>query len=1136
MKERIVEKLADLAGRDPSPHTDYLQDFIQEFGEGEHAVRKAARKALETVLNDYSNFQISTIDSFFQNVLRTFAYEIDLNDSYQVELDSDFLISTGIDLTMREINAGTVDSQTIHWLHRLMEHAAGAGGVWNMHLKSGSRRPSVRKSITDVVREMNREEFKRNRTVFDEYFRLFPDYSDTVDTYEKAFTAPVRSALENLHEAARNLETEFAHAGLDISSDGAGRMDGHVKKALKHSDISAPPGFKYDTLWNKLKTDDLAVFNSRFPKKSVSVALAGSLAEAARKFYEAADNLKAAQEADEFLLWRIYSPTLPYPAIMNRVRNNIQSFLHENNLVELSDTNSMLSRIIGDDDTPFIYERLGSRLDNFLIDEFQDTSAMQWENIRPLIRESASRACDNLIIGDAKQSIYRFRNADPSLITSRVPAQFNSFPFRVSGHSREENTNHRSSRHVVEFNNLFFLMAAARLDSSNQHAGIDTSRTDRSLRELYSNVVQYPAKRHNEGYVEVRFREKTSEPDDESADDAYSYVGPMVCKLLERGYRQRDIAILVERNSQGAEIISHLVDYNNSHEHIQKIDFISDESLHIGVSHAVRMIVATLEMIAVAYMPDNYLENESISPDDHNKSERHLSSRPRHRADIASMFAYFTSVHPELDPAECVSKFFTDDNLRSPLNQVIDGLHSVSLPALIEAIIDNFVPARLQQTDAPFIAAFQDSVMDYCASYPADITSFMEWWREKGTNLSIASPEGTDAVRIMTVHKSKGLEFKCVILPEFNIKFGRTRNTSRHSGYLWLPPLLRLPDVPPLPPLLPVKIDHSLMPNSSLREPYLDNLFSETMDRLNTAYVAFTRAVDELYIVTSLPKGIDRGIPENARNCNQLLYGFLHPDKRADELPASDLLHSPDEKECLAPLELFTLQNDEETVITYGQPLASADIRRNNDNREKQPEKPSAIKVSVKTVDTYSPHSQAARLEYKSRATSLSGEEDLDTAAASDPRRRGNLLHSILEEVATDADLKKAVKKKQVNGELTPSAAETTERQLREIISHPKVAPWFDGSWRLLRERPILAGGHDWRPDRVMISPDGRRAIVVDYKFGSVDDNVYMKKRAGYVRQVRRYMKLLNQALRIDNTEGYIWYLSRNSVEPVLPE
>ncbi len=1132
MKERIVAKLADLAGRNPSPDTDYLQDFMLEFSEDESAIREIAREALESVLNNYSDFQISTIDSFFQNVLRTFAYEVDLNDTYQVELDSDLLISIGIDLTMREINAGEADPQTLRWLHRLMEQAAASGAVWNVHLRSSSRRPSVRKSITDAVRTMNMEGFKKNRKEFDEYFQLFPDYSATVDTYENVLTAPVKTALTALHESARNLEKAFIHAGLDIGTDGAGRMESHLRKVIEHHNIMTEPDFKYESLQNKLLGNDFAIFNSRFPKKRVSQSLAATLADAARDFYAAVDNLKTAQNSEEFLLWRIYAPTLSYPAIMHRVRNNIQSFLRDNNLIELADTNTMLSRIIGDDDTPFIYERLGSRLDHFLIDEFQDTSAMQWENIRPLIGESVSRSCQNLIIGDAKQSIYRFRNADPSLITSKVPAQFRRFPFRTAGNLKQENTNHRSCRRIVEFNNLFFLMASTRLDRADSAMGIDISDPAHSFRELYSNVVQYPARQEEDGYVEVRFREKHEDSIDKAQTDTYSYVAPTICRLLERGYRQQDIAILVERNSQGTEIIRHLIDYNSRPDTDRRIDFISDESLHLGESQAVRLIVATLEMVAVSSIPYNQTEEN----DTHSSEKTIQSERNVRRAGITSMFAYFTSMHPELDPAECVTRFLADETLRLPLMKMLDGLHSVSLTSLVETIIDNFIPASLQASEAPFIAAFQDNVIDYCANYPADAASFLEWWKEKGDKLSIASPEGTDAVRIMTIHKSKGLEFKCVILPEFNIKFGKTKNTAGNQDYLWLKPMLRIDGASPLPPLIPVRIDHQLMPLSPLRGPYLENLFRETMDRLNTAYVAFTRAVEELYIVTSLPKTSSESIPENVRSCNQLIYYFFHPESHTEAIADIDSIITGEERDWVAKSDLFSLQTEEETVITYGIPTSDPAGCLEKDKQRKKQKNISGLEPTVKAACPYSPSSGSLHLKYKSRSVSLSGEEDIDTASSSDPRRRGNLLHSILENVATVSDLPKAIKKKLIAGELTYDAAEATQRQLLRLISHPEVTPWFDGSWTLLRERPILAEGRDWRPDRVMISRDRQRAIVVDYKFGSVEESVYTKKRGGYARQIRGYMKLINQALGIDSTEGYVWYLSRGTVERILPE
>ncbi len=1146
MKERIIIRLADLAGRNSAPTTAYLNDFMKEFGATEEEIRIAAKHALISLLNNYSFFQISTIDSFFQTVLRTFTYEVELNDSFQVELDSDFLIHSGIDITIRQIREQTADPETIYWIKELMEEALVEGSQWNLH--SSSKKNSVRNSLSSVVRQLEKEDFKRHRKDFYDYFRQFPDYSKTVETYRKYACSDVDQALATAKHMADRVKITFESYDIPLS-EGMQYLEGHINKILSHTNIFSPPQFKHESNRDKIAINPLKVLaaNSK-NKKSASPSLIQELASRVLEFYQAIDSLKKTQASDKFLLWQIYKPTLPFPALMNRVRANVLSFLKENNLVELSDTNTLLAKVIGDDDTPFIYERLGTRLEHFLIDEFQDTSGLQWENLKPLVAESLSRDRENLIIGDAKQSIYRFRNADPSLITSQVPYQFRHFSLCEAGNSLTENTNHRSLRRIVEFNNLFFLLLADYLDRADATLGIPVDQPEWSLRNLYSNVVQYPAKREDLGYVEINLIRNNSQKETDTDDipDKYHFIAPLIESLLQRGYRQNEIAILVDKNSQGKEIIAHLVKYNSSLQSTQtRIDFISDESLQLGISRAVRIVISTLEMLALVSLPDSPTTSSQAT-------EKSESSKKINGTDVTSMFAFFSATHPELDPGESIQKFLEVADHRQPLEEMLLNMYSISLPALVEAITATFVPKTLRESDAPFLAALQDAVLDYCSSYSPDIISFLGWWGEKGEKLSISSPEGTDAVSIMTIHKSKGLEFKCVILPEFNLTFGRTTQ-GRKPEYIWVKPDLDLQDNIPLPPIFPVKIDHKIMPFSPLRNQYISNLFSYTMDTLNQAYVAFTRAAEELYVFANIPApskkkpqktktGIDDQNEKNfsfdKRSSGSIISDLLHPQYLEKEARKAKKYLSEEERLRLANTEFIDYFEDEQTgniQITFGVPvdLAALDEIKKEKKKGKVNDNSSSITPIVKIADSYSPQNNNLTFHYISRPGDSSSASTLDTSEVSDPRSRGNMLHEILENVATIDDLPVAVKRKRISGELTLEAAEKIEIHLRELISQPNIISWFDDSWQLLRERPILTRERKWCPDRVMISHDRKKAIVVDYKFGSVDKTVYEKSHAGYRRQVKNYCRQLEKALGIKNVEGFLWYAARNVVEKV---
>lgn len=1177
MKSRIVARMADLAAAGPQLHdagpeqraviiknVTYLGELAEQTGATLEQVSHACDVALRAMLDDYSGFQVSTIDSFFQSVLRTFAYEVDLNDAFELELDSDMLTDTGIDLTMESLSEGTADSSTEKWLRQLSSKAADNGKRWNPSTPTSSK-DSIRNSIFKIVKQMESEHFKGKRHLFDRWFIDNPDYAAVVDKCrDECETAP-RLALEQAKTMAKALERAFDDAGLDLYADGASYMVSHCNAILRSHDHMSFISNKYENTRDKIDADPLKTLASKV-QKGKGAAAAADLREAAMAMYGALEQWKESLDSEKVRLWSIYKPTIEFPALMHNVRMKVQQFLSDNNIVELSDTNTLLNRIIGDDDAPFIYERLGSRLEHYLIDEFQDTSKMQWENLYPLVNESEAGNFDNLIIGDAKQSIYRFRNADPSLITERVPAEF-SGRIELTGHKRADNSNHRSLERVVRFNNLFFSRAAYVLNEVNSKSGIDT--TKHSLTDLYSNVVQYPARMEKDfaagkGYVELNFINSDGADTDnadgaEATADQYSHVGPLIDSLLDRGYRQKDIGILVERNEEGSAVIEHLLQYGRRADRRHDIRFVSDESLRLSLARSVRVIISTLELMATS----------AIKTDTSGRT--HITGSA-----IYSTISRMAMQNPNLDLSEAYRQYMLTDEGQQSIGRLISHMHSMTLPALVEVIVAEYVPSALQQSEAPFIAAFQDAVLEYCKVYPTDIASFLDWWRAKGSKLTVSAPRGTNAVNIMTIHKSKGLEFKCVILPSYSPSLGKDTDPIKSASYIWMQPALQLPDGLTLPPVIPVKITRKMVDCEATRDAYLDNLYSETMDRFNSMYVAFTRACDELYVFCPL-----------AKTDFKTLQDIVNPPEPEPELPVepapntkkkskstkkSDLERDParvamdalakklrkgamlalylllpecssmrgvawldtvaeSERESLADAaELHTSDLDgKRFTIRYGKPI---DDPKGLLEKEKASKGVPANPPVERKVESYSPAGIPDGLRFK-RSPVTFDEDDLSDEFGPDPRRRGNVLHAILAEVSVVADLPEAVKRHVVTGELTPDGGEQVLESLRKAIARPEVAPWFDGSMRVLNERHLLYNGNETRPDRVLVSPDGKQAIVIDYKFGSVSDANYNKKKQAYRNQVNGYVRGIRNALGIRQVTGWLWYVVRDELERV---
>ncbi len=1091
MKQRIVEKLASLAsatapGRDPMK-ADYMKDFCHDLAETPQHVSEVAAIALRELLNSYGDFHVTTIDSFFQTVLRTFAYETDLDDNYSLELDSEYVARVGMDSMLEDINEATPSEETRFWLNLIMERRAETGRSWNVFQRTPSRH-SIYKELIDVVKRMEKEDFKMVRASLDRYFDTNPDLRSVYSALSDKYEAPIREAHAEMQRLAKEIQDLCLSEGLSLTEEAEKNLNGRIEKALStlwHSEKSANgTSVGFSVKGRPAKPENVLSTSARPRLKGTP--LAARLHSLVMEFYDAHDRWLGILNSGQSGLWMLYRANLPYLGLLQSVRGHIRRFLEDNNMVELAETNSMLRRIIGHDDTPFIYERLGTRLNHFLIDEFQDTSLLQWLNLRPLLSESEGRGHDNLIIGDAKQSIYRFRNADPSLITSVVPEAFPGH--KAAGMSIAENTNWRSDLRIVRFNNYFFNALAAMLDSDGKVPDL-ADGIDRSMKSLYAGIVQHSHHREEQGYVEVNLITKRSDEEAGELPPHYHDIADLIFRLRERGYAQRDIAVLVEKHDQAAQTIEALIEWNDANAGLHlPIDFISDQSLLLGASEAVRLVIGALESICAALRP-----------------EIRTGEERRHKGvadwdNIRCNFNFFAMSHPEMSPAEQLNAFLASEHSADALSDMLASMQAVTLPAIVEAVADKFIPPSLRNADAPYLAALQDAVADYCQGYSADIASFLDWWRLRGANISISSPEETDAVRIMTIHKSKGLEFACVIIPSASAPFSPSA-TSRPE-WRWVEPVL--PEAPDMPPFVPVDTDKTLEGTPHAGE-YGHYLYLHRMDKMNAAYVAFTRAVHELYIFAPVVMDKKTGAIRNNNSPGHALYQLLtemdaNPNGHDMEMPA------PDELEI----------SDTGLKISYGELPDPSSFAKKEASSASQGN-------DGRVIGEYYVNSGRALLAYTNADVpeATDGEEE-------DPRAEGNLLHAAMADIRTPRDVERAVLRLKVQGLVAHDRVKPLADLLHKALDSVASRGWYDGSWQVVNERPVISAAcPDRRPDRLMVSPDGRHAVVVDYKFGAYHSD------SRYRRQVEGYVGALLETGRFDTVSGYLWYVKEGIVEAV---
>ena len=845
MKERIVAKLAELGKASSSDLTpeeilgiDYLSDFQKIIGVSYNSIARNAEYALKVILDNYSRFHISTIDSFFQEILRTFAYEVNLNDSYQLEIDSDNISTAALDSTLYDFMRQDATNHNLKfWLKVLMQREAQKSSRWNVFSKS---KKSVYAEIKKALRQLDNESFKFYKDELADYFSSPEAPIEVQNFYNVLKKKGIEERTKALQEILRleNKISEQLSSGLFPLNWFNKNFLSQLPK-IHNLGINSTLNFKFEfafknnSVFNKSYRND---FTSCFDLQALDM-------------YTRLNDWNTPEKFPYFTAWKIYGELLPYFGIMLEVSQRQSEILTDENIIKLSDTSELLKRIISEDEVPFIYERLGSYIENYLIDEFQDTSGMQWDVIKPLIRESESVGYDSLIIGDPKQSIYRFRNANHKLILKDVPA---AFPLhKAAGMSKEENTNHRSSRYIVEFNNYFFYCISRLLDKYSKEKG-----GGEDFSELYANVIQYPKKRDKEGFVEIKFfncsssdisedfsaEERVDNLSEESQWDNYEQqmfpaLLSRISELIARGYRQKDICVLVVKNSSGSKIIDAIVKHNSILKgNEEPISFVSEESLLLATSPAIELIISIFEKIASGVTGHR---------DSHDSSQQ---GKTIDWNSIKSDFMIFCGTHPHLSGIEAIETFIDQGNDDAFLQSLLNEAETPSLSAIVEIIARDLLTDEERKSQAIYLSALQDAINENSLTVGNDAASFMEWWHAKGKTLSISSPEDVDAVNIMTIHKSKGLEFKCVLVPYASESF---LPSSILSEWCWVKPVINL-NVNGIPPCLPIKTGSNLEGtwHQDIYRTHIDQVITDT---INKFYVAFTRAKNELYIYCKDP-------------------------------------------------------------------------------------------------------------------------------------------------------------------------------------------------------------------------------------------------------------------------------------------
>ncbi len=1040
MKARILSQLYGIATSDKDSD-GYLREIKKCTSKGEEEIRKTAGIALHNLIHDYSRFRIETIDSFFQSVMRNLARELELNANLEIELNSVNVLSDAVDAMIEKLDR---NSPVLIWLLEYIEERIADDKRWNVageikkfglnvfdevYIEKGEK---LRKKLADPkFIPTYRKEVKDMQTEAEEQMKGFSEHF--IEILDANGLQPT-----DLKSGTRGIASYFNKLNNGKYSDDV--RNNTVVKCLESEENWTTKTSKAKALIMELASTQLMPLLEEAEKmRPINNMLVNSCKLSLRHL----NNLRLLTHIDQEILEQ------------NKMHNR---FL-------LADTNALLHRLIHEGDASFIYEKIGTSIDVVMIDEFQDTSRMQWENFHLLLEESMAQKEGSLIVGDIKQSIYRWRNGDWKIL-----AGLDKDP-SFSIDARTLDTNWRSETNVISFNNEIFTAACKEL---NQRHEDELGEPCQQLVDAYSDVCQNSPKKDASGYVKVSFLKDSK--DHPYAEAMLEELAKEVDTLVNDGIRVNDIAILVRKNKT----IPNIAEYFHEHTPYR---IVSDEAFRLDASLAVCMLIDGLRFLA--------------TPEDRIACAR-----------LAVAFQHEV-LHKDID-LNIVLLNNVEDYLPAGFMLQVSDLRLMPLYELLEKLFVIFDLKQLEDQDA-YLCAFYDTVTDYLQKNSSELTAFLHQWDETLHSKTIPSGE-ISGIRILSIHKSKGLEYHTVLIPYCD--WAMENETNDHL--IWCASSEAQKDLAPFNELDLVPVNYSkAMAESIYKDSFLEERLQLWVDNLNLLYVAFTRAGKNLIVWGK--DGKSNSVSELLQNAIGNLENIqMHVVK---EDTSSDTTF--DEHTAMPSNDKPTQDDDViAAAYEYGVRCPSVDKALKVSTNRLLIE-PTEIPVHIESIEN--------EIEFKQSNRSVNfirGDEEEDKQEQY--IHQGQLLHHLFASIGTEDDIPGAIEQLSFEGVLESAEQEEKLYKLTAwALNNPKVKDWYSGRWKLFNECSIIYPDEEGnlqtrRPDRVMMND--KEVVVVDFKFG--------KPRPEYIEQVREYIHLLEE-MGYSNISGYLWYVYNNKLEEV---
>ena len=1022
MKERILGKLYGVANGAESAKDYYnkVKEQMPQFSEKE--IRERARFAFELIMHDYGHFRIQTIDAFFQTVLRGLAKELDLSGDMEISIEPKEHLANAVDTFIRELEP---EQESTRQVITYIEEQLNEGKDWRID-------EALKNFAKNILEEEYQERGEQLRKEIDQ------DGGRVI----KEFNLNIRQLRNDALDELKKIGEEFFILNSGRSIDNfCGRSNGAWSFFEKLKDGKLPAIGK--TVEGMIKDP------SKISKIQQCCDVTAPL------FVKYKDAIARYTSCD-LALKHIHQLGL-----LNNIARTLKDENARENRFMLADTTHLLCTLIKEN-TTFIFEKIGTEIDHIFIDEFQDTSKLQWQCFEVLLKEILSRGNYNLIVGDVKQAIYRWRNGDWKIMNN-LDTYFKEYGDILEFESQETvidgkrfmSVNYRSDRRVISFNNALYRSAIEVIGTTFKDDLGDAKLQE--IKNAYSDVEQawpLPASgkeaKPEQGYAEVRVITKEKGEDNEELILA-NLMSTLHMLIEEKGVKPKDIAILVRQNKHIENIVEAFKKSN-----FPGLKIVSDEAYKLSSSLTVSLAVAAMRYIAT----------------------------PEDKVNIANLLNLYNKVILKNDtPLEgYLSQGELKELLPATFRSELEHMKGLPTYELIERLMA-MLNIESSKGEEAYIYAFLDHVSQFINNKSSDLTAVLAAWDEGLCNKCIPA-ENDNSIKAMTIHKSKGLEFHTVIMPFCDWKL-----TGDDRSLLWCEPTTAPFNTLSL---LPIKSKKE-MKSSDFYSDYNKEYMYQIVDNLNIVYVATTRAKSNLIIFT-----------EKRNSTSYLVWKLINAAMENIALPG-----------------IVKSENEKGTTYSYGEIVASKDDEKKS-TKEKKCDNPFETEPEpCRTPLTF----HKSRIEVKQSrelARFLATEEEkkvLKNIA------EGELMHMVMQEIETAADIDKALDKLMLQGIIDDAKRHERIKGLVErALSNPKSKDWFNGTYRLYNECTILSRKkrEARRPDRVMIK--GEEAVVVDYKFG----REYEK----HEEQVRQYMELLAE-MGYKNVTGYLWYVYKNEIKPV---